>query len=133
MSATRDFVAEFHHAVDELDGRYRRDNETMLLLGRLAARFVGKAHADNWTGLKLRLTPQSREELVASLEVQASRFAADHQPKAAFVARLLGLSVVAGVIPDAKLISRDHQLNIFVDAAAAVVRDTSPAAAHRLH
>ena len=133
MSATRDFAAEFHHAVDELDGRYRRDNEAMLLLGRLAARLVGEARADNWTDLKLRLTSQSREELVASLEVQSSRFAAEHQPKAAFVARLLGLSIVAGVIPDATLISRDHQLNTFLDAAAAVVRDTSPSAVHRLH
>lgn len=127
MTAGRDFATEFHHAVDELDGRYRRDSEAMLMLGRLAARLIGEARADNWTDFKLRLSTQSRDELIASLEVQASGFAAGHQPKAAFVARLLALSTVAGALPDPRLKSRDHLLNTFIDTAAAVFTQSQPA------
>jgi len=115
-----DFITQFHSVVDELDQVGRKDNETMWLLGSLAARLVKEAKADNWTDLKLKINPRSLEEVVDTLESQAAAYTAEGRTKPAYVARLLGISLVASRISDAKLRQRDQMLNTFIDTAAIV-------------
>ena len=118
--AEADFIAQFHNVVDALDQVARKDNETMWLLGSLAARLVKEARADNWTDLKLRIGPKSLEELVTTLDTQAAAYQQDDKIKPAYVARLLGISLVAGRVSDPKLRQRDQLLNTFIDTAAIV-------------
>ena len=120
MTAESEFVAQFHGVVDDLDKVGRSDTETMWLLGSLAARLVKEAKADNWTDLKLKITQRSLEEVVDTLENQAIAYTAEGKTKPAYVARLLGISLVAGRINDAKLKQRDQLLNNFIDTAAIV-------------
>lgn len=120
MSAERDFAIQFHAVVDALDQQGRRDNETMWLLGSLAARLVREARADNWTDLKLRLERPSRDALVGTLDKQATDLAAGGKTKPAYVAHLLGISLVAGTLSDPQLKKRDMLLNNFIDTAALV-------------
>ena len=124
--AAPDFVAQFHRAVDDLDRTGRSDTETMWLLGSLAARLVTEAHADNWTDLKLKLTPESLEELVVSLERQAGMYETAGKTKPSYVAKLLGFSLVAGRVGDATLQRRDQMLNSFIDIAATVFIQSHP-------
>jgi hypothetical protein len=126
MTLAPDFVAQFHRAVDDLDRTGRSDTETMWLLGSLAARLVTEAHADNWTDLKLKLTPDSLEELVDSLERQAGVYATEGKAKPSYVAKLLGISLVAGRVGDATLQRRDQMLNTFIDTAATVFIESHP-------
>lgn len=118
--AEADFIAQFHKVVDELDQVARKDNETMWLLGSLAARLVKEAKADNWTDLKLRIGAKSLEELVTTLDTQAATYQRDDKVKPAYVARLLGISLVAGRVSEPKLRQRDQLLNNFIDTAAIV-------------
>jgi hypothetical protein len=118
--AEADFITQFHGVVDELDQVGRKDNETMWLLGSLAARLVREAKADNWTDLKLRIGPKSLEELVTTLDTQAATYQQEGKIKPAYVARLLGISLVAGHVSEPKLRQRDQLLNTFIDTAAIV-------------
>jgi hypothetical protein len=120
MSIESEFVAQFHGVVDDLDKAGRRDNETMWLLGSLAARLVKEARADNWTDLKLKISQRSLEEVVETLESQAAGYTAEGKAKPAYVARLLGISLVASRIDDPGLRQRDQLLNNFIDTAAIV-------------
>ena len=120
MAVDAEFAAQFHGVIDDLDRNGRRDNETMWLLGSLAARLVREARADNWTDLKLKIAPDSLEELVETLDQQAAGYQADGKTKPAYVARLLGISLVAGRLPDPVLKQRDQLLNNFIDTAAIV-------------
>ena len=126
--AEADFITQFHSVVDELDQVGRNDNETMWLLGSLAARLVREAEADNWTDLKLRIGPKSLEELVTSLDAQATTYQQDGKTKQAYIARLLGISLVAGRIAEPKLRQRDQLLNNFIDTAAIVFIENHNAA-----
>ena len=129
MSDEADFITRFHAVVDELNVSGRHDNETMWLLGSLAARLVKEAKASNWTDLKLRLERSSLEDLVGTLDGQAATLLAEGKTKAAYVARLLGISLVAGTLRDQKLRERDQLLNNFVDTAAIVFIQNHNAAA----
>ena len=120
MTAQTEFVTQFHGVVDDLDRAGRHDGETMWLLGSLAARLVKEAKADNWTDLKLKITQRSLEEVVDTLESQAATYTTEGKTKPAYVARLLGISLVAGRINDPKLKQRDQLLNNFIDTAAVV-------------
>jgi hypothetical protein len=120
MSAESEFITQFHGVVDDLDKAGRHDNETMWLLGSLAARLVKEAKADNWTDLKLKIAPRSLEEVVDTLESQAAAYTAEGKTKPAYVARLLGISLVASRINEPKLKQRDQLLNNFIDTAAIV-------------
>ena len=120
MTAETEFVTQFHGVVDDLDRAGRHDGETMWLLGSLAARLVKEAKADNWTDLKLKITQRSLEEVVDTLESQALTYTTEGKTKPAYVARLLGISLVAGRINDPKLRQRDQLLNNFIDTAAIV-------------
>lgn len=120
MTVETEFVAQFHGVVDDLDRAGRHDGETMWLLGSLAARLVKEAKADNWTDLKLKISPRSLEEVVETLESQATAYVAEGRTKPAYVARLLGISLVASRINDVKLRQRDQMLNNFIDTAAIV-------------
>jgi hypothetical protein len=129
--AESDFIAEFHAVVDALDSTGRKDNETMWLLGSLAARLVKEAKADNWTDLKLRIGPKSLEELVTTLSTQADSYAAEGKVKPAYVTRLLGISLVAGRVTEPRLRQRDQMLNNFIDTAAVVFIQSHNAAQSR--
>lgn len=120
MTEAADFITRFHGVVDELDRTARHDTETMWLLGSLAARLVKEAKADNWTDLKLRIARQSLEELVETLDSQAQAMRAADKGKASYVAQLLGISLVAGILPDPLVKKRDQLLNNFIDTAAIV-------------
>ena len=123
-----DFITQFHSVVDELDRVGRKDNETMWLLGSLAARLVKEAKADNWTDLKLRIGPKSLEELVTTLDSQAATYQQEGRVKQGYVARLLGISLVAGRVSEPKLRQRDQLLNNFIDTAAIVFIENHNAA-----
>lgn len=131
MAIESEFITEFHSVVDDLDRVGRKDNETMWLLGSLAARLVKEANADNWTDLKLKIAPRSLEELVTTLDAQAATYTSEGKTKPAYVARLLGISLVAGRLPDPKLRQRDQLLNTFIDTAAIVFIQSHNAAAAR--
>ena len=88
---------------------------------------VTEAHADNWTDLKLKLTPDSLDELVGTLERQAGVYETEGKAKPSYVAKLLGFSLVAGRVGDAALQRRDHMLNTFIDTAATVFIESHPA------
>ena len=120
MAVDAEFAAQFHNVIDDLDRHGRGDNETMWLLGSLAARLVREARADNWTDLKLKIATDSLEELVVTLDQQAATYQAEGKTKPAYVARLLGISLVAGRLPDPVLKQRDQLLNNFIDTAAIV-------------
>ena len=129
MPAQDEFISQFHAVVDELNATGRNDNETMWLLGSLAARLVKEANASNWTDLKARLERSSLEDLVGTLDNQASTLASSGKTKASYVARLLGISLVAGTLRDQKLRERDQLLNNFIDTAAVVFIQSHNAAA----
>ena len=131
MTEAADFIATFHAVVDELDKTARRDTETMWLLGSLAARLVKEARADNWTDLKLRIGRTSLQELVETLDSQAGTLEAGGKTKAVYVARLLGISLVAGTLPDPLVKRRDQLLNNFIDTAAIVFIQNHNAATAR--
>ncbi len=120
MTEAADFATTFHAVIDELDKVARNDNETMWLLGSLTARLVKEANADNWTDLKLRIDRTSLEELVETLDGQAGALQVEGKTKAAYVARLLGISLVAGTLPDPLVRKRDQLVNNFIDTAAIV-------------
>ena len=132
MATESEFISQFHSVVDDLDRAGRSDNETMWLLGSLAARLVKGARADNWTDLKLKIAPRSLEELVTTLDTQAATYSAEGKTKPAYVARLLGISLVAGRLPDPKLKQRDQLLNNFIDTAATVFIQSHNTAAARI-
>ena len=120
MSNEADFIAKFHEVVDDLDRRGRSDNETMWLLGSLVARLVTKSNADNWMHLKSVIDNATLEELVETFDRNATTYAAEGKDKAAYVARLLGISLVASRLNDPKLKQRDQLLDNFIDTAAYV-------------
>jgi len=120
MSKEADFIAKFHEVVDDLDRRGRSDNETMWLLGSLVARLVTKSNADNWMHLKSVIDNATLEELVETFDRNATTYAAEGKDKAAYVARLLGISLVASRLNDPKLKQRDQLLDNFIDTAAYV-------------
>ena len=111
------FIERYHQVVDELDRTGRSDPETMWLLGSLVARLVTKTEAQNWTQLKLMLDNQSLKELVETLDGNATTYDAEGKTKAAYVARLLGISLVASKI----MIRHGAQL-VFAYARATVPR-----------
>jgi hypothetical protein len=114
------FIARYHEVVDELDRTGRNDPETMWLLGSLVARLVTKTDAQNWTQLKLILDNASLKELVETLNTNADTYEAEGKTKAAYVARLLGISLVASKIMEPKTRQRDQLLSHFIDTAAYV-------------
>lgn len=114
------FIQRYHEVVDDLDRNGRSDNETMWLLGSLVARLVTGSNADNWVHLKQIIDDRSLEELVTTLDTNADAYAAEGKDKAAYVARLLGISLVASRIPDDQLRKRDALLDGFIDTAAVV-------------
>ena len=120
MADQAQFIARFHQVVDDLDRRGRSDNETMWLLGSLVARLVTKSNADNWMHLKQVVDNVALEELVETLDSNATAYEAEGKSKAAYVARLLGISLVAGRLTDPKLKQRDQLLDNFIDTAAYV-------------
>lgn len=114
------FIARYHQVVDELDKSARNDPETMWLLGSLAARLVTNTEAQNWRQLKLILDDKSLKELVETLETNAGTYETEGKVKPAYVARLLGISLVAGKLSDPKTRQRDELLTHFIDTAAYV-------------
>ena len=114
------FIERYHQVVDELDRTGRNDPETMWLLGSLVARLVTGTDAQNWTQLKLKLDNRSLAELVQTLDGNASTYEADGKLKAAYVARLLGISLVASKIMEPRTRQRDQLLSHFIDTAAYV-------------
>jgi hypothetical protein len=114
------FIAKYHDVVDELDRTGRSDPETMWLLGSLAARLVTSTDAQNWMHLKLVIDDQSLKELVETLDGNAATYEAEGKTKAAYVARLLGISLVAGKLPVPRTRQRDQLLSHFIDTAAYV-------------
>lgn len=120
MAGHDEFIARYHQVVDELDRTGRSDPETMWLLGSLAARLVTNTDAQNWRQLKLMIDDKSLRELVETLENNAATYEADGKVKPAYVARLLGISLVAGKIPDPRTRQREDLLTHFIDTAAYV-------------
>ena len=114
------FIARYHEDVDELDRTGRNDPETMWLLGSLVARLVTNTDAQNWTQLKLMLDNKSLKELVETLDTNAATYEAEGKTKAAYVARLLGISLVASKILEPRTRQRDQLLSHFIDTAAYV-------------
>ncbi|RYE07115.1 MAG: hypothetical protein EOP22_19140 [Hyphomicrobiales bacterium] len=114
------FIARYHEVVDDLDRNGRSDNETMWLLGSLVARLVTGSDADNWIHFKQILDDKSLTELVDTLDRNAATYQAEGKTKAAYVARLLGISLVAGRVPDPELRKRDTLLDGFISTAAVV-------------
>ena len=114
------FIERYHQVVDELDRTGRSDPETMWLLGSLVARLVTKTDASNWMQLKLIIDDQSLRELVETLDANAATYEAEGKTKAAYVARLLGISLVAGKLDDPRVRQRDQLLSHFIDTAAYV-------------
>jgi hypothetical protein len=114
------FIARYHEVVDELDRTGRNDPETMWLLGSLVARLVTGTEAQNWRQLKLIIDDKSLRELVETLDGNAVTYEADGKTKAAYVARLLRISLVAGRLSDPKTRQRDDLLTHFIDTAAYV-------------
>jgi hypothetical protein len=114
------FIDAYHQLVDELDRTGRSDPETMGLLGSLVAGLIADTRAQNWTQLKQLLDNGALKDLVETLNASATVYQADGKPKAAFVARLLAGSAVAGRIPDPRTHQRDQLLNHFIDTAAYV-------------
>ena len=114
------FIARYHEVVDQLDRNGRNDPETMWLLGSLVARLVTNTDAQNWTQLKLMLDNQSLKELVETLDGNAATYEAEGKTKAAYVARLLGISLVASKIMEPRTRQRDQLLSHFIDTAAYV-------------
>jgi hypothetical protein len=92
----------------------------MWLLGSLVARLVTNTDAQNWTQLKLMLDNQSLKELVETLDTNAATYETEGKTKAAYVARLLGISLVASKIMEPKTRQRDQLLSHFIDTAAYV-------------
>ena len=120
MAEHEAFIARYHQVVDELDRGARNDPETMWLLGSLVARLVTNTDAQNWTQLKLMLDNKSLKELVETLNTNATTYEAEGKTKAAYVARLLGISLVASKIMEPRTRKRDQLLNHFIDTAAYV-------------
>src|SRR5690606_37165715 len=60
------------------------------------------------------------EELVQTLDGNASTYETQGKPKAAYVARLLGISLVASKILEPRTRQRDQLLSHFIDTAAYV-------------
>lgn len=114
------FIERYHQVVDELDRSGRSDPETMWLLGSLVARLVTKTDAQNWTQLKLILDNKSLKELVETLESNAATYEAEGKIKPAYVARLLGISLIASKIMEPRTRQRDQLLSHFIDTAAYV-------------
>lgn len=114
------FIARYHQVVDELDRTGRTDPETMWLLGSLVARLVTNTSAQNWTQFKLILDNTSLKEVVETLDTNAAAYEAEGKTKAAYVARLLGISLVASKIMEPKTRQRDQLLSHFIDTAAYV-------------
>lgn len=114
------FIETYHQVVDQLDRGPRNDPETMWLLGSLVARLVTKTDAQNWTQLKLILDNASLRELVETLETNAATYEAEGKLKAAYVARLLGISLAASKVTEPKTRQRDQLLSHFIDTAAYV-------------
>jgi hypothetical protein len=112
------FIEKYHQIVDELDRTGRSDPETMLLLGSLVARLVAGTNANNWTQLKQVLNDDTLRELVETLDSNATAFDVEGKTKAAYVARLLGSSLVAGRIDEPRTHQRDLLLSHFIDTAA---------------
>ncbi len=73
-----------------------------------------------WADLKARIDADSRRELAATLDRQAGEFDAAAHPKPAYVARVLGISLVAGTVADPQVVARDRLLDQFIDTAAVV-------------
>lgn len=114
------FIARYHEVVDQLDRTGRNDPETMWLLGSLVARLVTTADAQNWMNLKLIVDDKSLKDLVETLNGNAATYEAEGKLKAAYVARLLGISLIAGKVADPKTRQRDQLLSHFIDTAAYV-------------
>ncbi len=129
MSDETAFIARYHELVDDLDRNGRRDGELMWLLGGLVARFVTRSGADNWSHLKRIVDPDTLRDLVGTLETHAATYDGDGKPKAAYVARLLGISLVAGRLSDGRLRDRDDKLDAFIDTAAVVFAENRSAGA----
>jgi hypothetical protein len=70
--------------------------------------------------LKLILDNTSLKELVETLNTNAATYEAEGKTKAAYVARLLGISLVAGKITEPRTRQRDQLLSHFIDTAAYV-------------
>src|SRR5690606_32357881 len=101
-------IERYHQVVDELDRTGRSDPETMWLLGSLVARLVTSTDAQNWTQFKLILDNRSLREVVETLAASAATYEAGGKTKAAYVARLLGISLVASKIMEPKTRQRDQ-------------------------
>lgn len=129
MADDPDFIRRYHEVVDNLDRAGRSDNETMWLLGSLVARLVTKSNVDNWMHLKLVIDNGALADLVGTLDSNATTYEAEGKTKAAYVARLLGISLVASRMTDPKLRQRDQLLDNFIDTAAAVYIQNHNAAA----
>lgn len=120
MSDATTFIQRYNELVDQLDRTGRNDTETMWLLSSLAARLVTAGRAQSWTDLKQRIDDRSLEELVTTLDGNAEIYDGGGKTRAAFVARLLGASLVAGKIADESLRQRDRLLDGFIDTATIV-------------
>lgn len=114
------FIEPYHQVVDELDRSGRSDPETMWLLGSLVAGLLAGRDVQTWTQLKLMLDDQSLKALVETLNASSIAYEAEGKIKAAYVAQLLGLSLVAGKLTDSRTLQRDRLLSHFIDTAAYV-------------
>ncbi len=129
MTDEADFIARYNELVDDLDRNGRHDTELMWLLGSLVARFVTRSKADNWSHLKRIVDGDTLRDLVRTLEAHATTYDGDGKPKPAYVARLLGISLVAGRLSDPGLRQRDERLDAFIDTAAIVFSENRDAGA----
>ena len=71
-------------------------------------------------GTAAYIDDQSHRELVETLDANAATYEAEGKTKAAYVARLLGISLVAGKLDDPRVRQRDQLLSHFIDTAAYV-------------
>lgn len=94
-----------------------KDDEAVWLTGSLAAQLLDKAEKPSWPQLKVALSNEAYDGLLASFQTQGNKLATEGNHKAAYAMQNLGISVIGSRLNDAEIATGTQLLDQFIDAA----------------
>lgn len=128
MTTPEDFKIRFAKTLQHIEEQGSKDQETMFLLGSLAADLADTTGQKSWSAAKATMSPQAAQALLKTIVAQGNEHHAAGQLKAAYAIQALGASLIVSTQRnDPHMATGEKLLDALIDQTVAVYR-TSKAA-----
>ncbi|KKC37248.1 hypothetical protein WH87_11820 [Devosia epidermidihirudinis] len=127
-TAQEDFKIRFAKTLQHIEQEGSKDQETMWLLGSLAADLADTTGQTSWSAAKATMAPQASQALLKTIVAEGNEHQAGGRLKAAYAIQALGASLIVSTQrSDPHMVTGEQLLDALIDRAVAVYR-TSKAA-----